>query len=330
MEPMGQSPATISRETFQKNFTVWTVSVSSWQGRDKLSANDLDKSPSEIPDIFKLGSKSLIPDDVRRRLISPRAKINALMQAANAHPFFVKSLWAVPDQNFLFVKNGIERIQQEQAAIVEDVVQELYYVQPTLKDRMIEKYPQLADAKWPNEYEIKNEFSITPHCFQVAGLEFNQADPEEVLQAKQESKERLEAGYRELEDLILQEAHMELVETCQKITEKVLDNVDKVTETTLKKPKRVIERYTMMAGVFDNQAIKDEVEKLRLVVESVDAKTIRDHDVVASQFAARIREIGESIGDLAGIGKSGMVKRVVKMGAPQVGQAENGEMKEAA
>ena len=316
-----------SQQTFQKNFTVWTVSVSSWQGRDKLNANDLDKTPSEIPDIFKLGSKSLIPDEVRRRLMSPRAKINALMLAANARPFFVKSLWMVPDKAFLFVKEGIERIQQEQVAIVEDVVQELYWTEPTLKSRMIEKYPQLYDAKWPDEYEIKKEFSITPHCFQVAGLEFNQADPDEVLAAKHQFQANLEAGYRELEDLILQEAHASLVEACETIAGKVLENADKVTETTLKKPKRVIERYTMMAGVFDNEQIKAEVEKLRLVVESVEAKTLRDHDVVAGQFAAKIREIGESIGELAGIGKSGMVKRVVKM-APPV--EETGEMQEAA
>jgi hypothetical protein len=148
------------------------VSTSGWTGADRLQAHDLGKDAEEIPDIFKLGSKYLIPHEVRIRLNGASGKVAALISRIGK-PFFLKGAWFVPNKYLLAAKEGLEKIKQEQQATVDDLIDHKAEIQ----QEMVEKYPVLANAEWPSEEKIRNRFNIRYIVFEVTGAEATEADP---------------------------------------------------------------------------------------------------------------------------------------------------------
>uniref|UniRef100_A0A6M3L812 DUF3150 domain-containing protein n=1 Tax=viral metagenome TaxID=1070528 RepID=A0A6M3L812_9ZZZZ len=298
-----------TQELLYQNCTVWAVSTSNWTGSDRLKAEDLDKSSEDIPDIFKLGSKSLIPHDLRLKLNSPRQQVQALMNRIGRQFLpHLKGVYVVPNNNLQLAREGIQLIQERQQAIVEDLIANKEQVRYEMGD----KYPQLYNAEWPSDEKIRNSFNVRKLVFTVTGVEMNEADPDDLIKAKQEFQEELKVAYDELKEEILREAHTAIIEVCEDITKKILETGEKVTETTLKKPKRIIEQYMNVAGLFDSADIQSKVNDLRSAIEHAEAKELREDWEVAQGFARTLRSLGDNIGDLSGINSEGQRKRVLK------------------
>ena len=122
------------RDILFENATLWIPSTTAWSGTDKLTAKDLDKEPEDVLGIFRLGRKALLPDEWHVRLGSSRSKITALMTKVGLQSF-IRGAWVVPDKNLLFAKEGMARIQEEQALIVEEFINAF----PVIKEEMIAK-----------------------------------------------------------------------------------------------------------------------------------------------------------------------------------------------
>jgi len=290
-----------------ENGTVWAVSTSGWRGADSLSADDLGKNASEIPDIFKLGSKYLIPDEVRISLNGASCKVAAFMSRIGK-PFFLKGAWFVPDKHLLAAREGIETIRQEQHAVVEDMLS--HY--PDIKQEMIEKYPVLVNANWPTEDKIRDRFSIRYIVFEVSGAEAKQADPAELIEAKRQFRAELRQAYEDYKNEILREAHDAIIEVCEEINRKIMQTGEKITEATLRKPRRIIDDYMTVASIFDLDEVKAEVAKLKNQLDNAVAKEIREDWSVQKEFAKSLKALGETIGDLSGYNREGRLKRQVR------------------
>ena len=300
-----------TQELLYKNATLWAISTSTWTGSDRLMAEDLNKTVEEIPDIFKLGSKYLIPTETRKNLLVPRNQIAALMQRVG-RPFLdvMRGAWIVPNANLLLAKEGMTKIQERQDAIVEDLINNL----EEIKSDMLNDYPVLEGAQWPTPHQIRRKFKIKYLVFQLQGAEVSETDPEDLINAKKQFQEELKESYEELRQEIMREAHGAIVETCGEIEKKILETGDKITEGTLKKPRKVIEDYENIAAIFDVDEIKAEVAKIKKVLDNAEARTLREDWDVAQGFANALKTLGESVGDLSGYNKWGRKKRVVKIG----------------
>ena len=290
-----------------ENGTVWAVSTSGWRGADKLNADDLGKDASEIPDIFKLGSKYLIPDEVRIRLNGASSKVAAFMSRIGK-PFFLKGAWFVPNKHLLTAREGINTIREEQHAIVEDMLDHYYEI----RQQMIEKYPVLANANWPTPDKIRDRFNIRYLVFEVSGAEARQADPEDLIQAKRQFQQELRQAYNDYKDEILREAHDAIIEACEEINTKIMETGEKITESTLKKPKRIVDDYLTVASIFDMDEVKAQVSILKDQLDGAKAKELREDWGVMKAFASNLKAIGENVGDLSGYNRDGRLKRQVK------------------
>ena len=152
---MTESTQTTVEQQLYQNCTIWITSVSSWSGKDKLKASDLGKDPDDILDIIELGRKNIIPDDVRINMLKPSSQVTSLMTTVGKR-FFIRGAWLVPNGNFMQAQTGLEKINDNQAVIVDDLINNL----PAIQAEMIEKYPILADAKWPTDQQIRNRFKV--------------------------------------------------------------------------------------------------------------------------------------------------------------------------
>ena len=292
-----------------ENGTVWAVSTSGWSGNDRLEAEDLGIEEKDVLDIFRLGNKKLLPDAVRIRLHGARSQVQGLMMRVG-RPFFIRGCYFVPDKSLLGALEGLKMVRLRQ----EQEVSRFLDGYESMRWKMISDYPVLESAAWPTPEQIRARFAVKWVVFQVTGTEARSSDPEELIQAKREFQAELKGEYENLKTEILKEAHVALVDACRDIAERILQTGEKITETTLKKPRGIIDQYLAVASLFDSQAIRREVEKLQEVVDGASAKSIRERPMVARTFAASIKSLGESIGDLSGYSSDGRMKRRLDLG----------------
>ncbi|MFH2034570.1 MAG: DUF3150 domain-containing protein [Candidatus Margulisiibacteriota bacterium] len=289
-----------------ENGSVWSVTTKGWAGTDKLTADDLDKDASDIPDIFRLGSKYLLPKDARMAL-QCRAKINTLMDRFGKK-FMVPTMWYVPDRNALIVKEGLEAIARMRAAVVESLI--VRY--PLLKAEMQEMYPVLRTADWPTEDEIREKFNVRWLVFEISGATVKKSDPEALMEAKKEFLANLNSAYNELKDEMLKEAQIAIIEACEEITSRLLETGDKVTMATLNKPRKAIEKYENMAVFFDLDDVKAKVQEVKELVNMADAKELKSRWDITKVFGETLRDLTKDLGDLSGISSDGRAKRKIE------------------
>ena len=291
-----------------ENGTVWAVSTSGWTGSDRLQADDLGKTVDEIPDIFKLGSKYLIPDEWRVALNSSSGKVSSVMSRIGK-PFFMRGAWFVPNKHLIVAQEALRKLSETQNAIVEDFLE--HY--GAIGHEMIQQYPVLCNATWPTEDQIRRKFKIRYVVFEVNGTQVNETDPEELIAAKRKFQAELKVEFDEYKNQILREAHEAIIDVCEELNRKIMETgSDKVTEATLRKPRRIIDDYLTIADVFDMDEIKVRVRELKDTLDSAQAKAIRDDWSVAKEFAGNLKALGDSIGDLSGYDKEGRIVRKVR------------------
>lgn len=297
-------------EVILENGTVWFISTSSWTGKDKLKAEDIGVTQEDVLDIIELGSKKLLPKEIRVRLSKPRSQVTSLMDRIGKHFLHFKGAWWVPDSRFLVAKEGIDKIIETQQGIVDDLIMNL----PDIKQEMISEYPILESADWPSNDKIRRRFGINCAVCEVHGVSMKPTDTEELASAKRAFKEELTMEYEQYKENILKEAQLAIIDACHEINQKITEG-NKITEGSLKKPKRVIDDYLNIAEIFDIEDVRTEVAKIKSKFEDIQAEELRGDFSFATDFAESLKNMASNIGDLTGLSKDGQAKRVVKKAA---------------
>ena len=297
-----------TEQTLMENCTLWAVPSSGWTGTDKLQPEDIGKSEEEIPDIFSLGTKKLLPYEVRVRLNRPRNKIAGFMRKMGK-PFILRGVTVVPNKNLAITKAGIDAIVEEQNELVDHFLGRYH----SIRAEQILRYPFLADADWPDADRIRKAFDIKVIVFEISNTKAKKSDPDELIAIKEEYANQYKESLDELKEVLIGEAHATIINNCTEIADRIINQTGKITEATLKKPRNLIKEYEDIASLFDIDEIKLKVAELKSVMANVSAKEIKNSAVVAENFAYAVKTIGEDIGGLSGINESGQVKRIVKM-----------------
>ena len=239
-------------------------------------------------------------------MLKPSSQVTSLMSTVGKR-FFIRGAWLVPNSNFMQAQTGLEKIDSNQAVIVEDLINNM----PAIQAEMIYKYPILADAKWPTDQQIRNRFKVKWHVCEIRGAEINEADPLDLIEAKRRFQQQLSETYEEYSEQIMDQAKTAMMEAIKEISDKI-EQGQKITEGTLKKPKRVVDDYLNIAQIFDLQDVLAEIEKLKAELENVEAKDIRGNWDFSQQFADKIKGMAGNIGDISGLSADGSAKRRIQ------------------
>lgn len=294
-------------QTLKKTGSIWIVNTSSWTGTNRLTPEDIGKDSADIPDIVKLGSKYIIPKDVRLKLQGGNQGVRGIMKILDIDQFLpgIKSAWFVPDSKLLALKESLEAYREKRRNVAREIAEDI----PDIRRQMIEKYPMLAEVEWPGEQAILEQVDVKWTVLEVSGVTTNETDSDALIAAKQEFRENLTEKYNEYIKEILKEAHTAIIESCEEISKRILDTGDAVTAATLKKPQKVIDKYMLVAENFDLDDIKAKINELKGVVDAADSKEIKDRWDIAREFGTTLRKIGDEVGDLSGITSDGRAKR---------------------
>lgn len=303
--------------TFNEQGLFIIPSTGGWTGKNRLMAKDLGKEEDEIPDCFKLGNKDLLDPETRAKLQRPAARVQSLMDRF-CKPFIVgRGIHFCPNSKLTMVLEGLRAIKQEMGETVEAFLsggEPFGKDYETYKEWRVAEYPVLADAHWPTPDQIRKRFTLAWVAMQMQVAAPTAVDLEEVVAAKKASEESLKEAYDQWADLVLLDAQKAILETCADLREKV-EKGEKITASSLKKPKRVIEDYLNVAHIFDLAEVKEKVTELQNLIDATDTAEIRGDFQVGQQFAEALKNLGANIGDLSGLSEDGHVKRIVKKAA---------------
>ena len=297
-----------TKQTLMENCTLWAVPTSGWTGTDKLTPEDIGKNEEDIPDIFKLGTKKLLPYYERVKLNRPRNKIAGFMRKMGK-PFILRGVTVVPNKNLAITKAGIDAIVDEQMELVDDFMSRY----DIIKAERILAYPVLAQADWPEPDKIKEAFKIKVVVFEISDTKAKKTDPDELIAIKEEYANEFKETLEDLKSVLIGNAQKVIIDNCSEIAGKILNQTGKITETTLKKPKNLIKEYEDIASLFDIEEIKEKVAELKQIMNNVTAKDIKGSVIIAENFAHAIKNIGTDIGDISALNAQGEIKRVVTM-----------------
>ena len=298
-----------TEQIFLQNGTVWFISTSTWNAEDKLNPEDVGIKPEAILDIISLGNKKLLPDEIQIKLKKPRSQVTSLMDRLGKHFMHFKGAWWVPDKNFMMAKEGLDKIIEFQNLIVTDLLDNMEG-EDGIKAQMIKDYPILSDAEWPTEQQIRRKFGIRIAVCQIQGVNMKETDLEELTQAKKDFRNQLTRAYEEYKNQILIETQTAIIAACQEISEKI-KNSERITENTLRKPRRVVEDYLNITEVFDIEGVREKVREVKAKLDGVDAEGLRNQWEIAKAFSESMKNMASQIGDLTGLSIDGNVKRVV-------------------
>jgi hypothetical protein len=296
------------QETLMENCTLWAVPSSGWAGTDKLTAEDLNKSPAEIAENVSLGTKKLLPYTERVKLNRSRNKIATFMRKIGK-PFLLRGVTIVPNKNLAIAKEGLDRIILEQEETINDFLSRYHEI----KTERITSYPNLIDAKWLTPEEIKKAFKINVVVFEISNAEAKRSDPDELIALKEEYTDQFKNELQQFKELRLSQAYQVITETCQDIADRVLNRTGKLTTATLKKQMKIIKEYEGIAELFDLDSIKEKVAELKIVINNASVNDFKHSEIAARNFANAVKTIGEDISILSVTNKSGQTKRIVKI-----------------
>ncbi|MDP2663655.1 MAG: DUF3150 domain-containing protein [Dehalococcoidia bacterium] len=276
-----------------------------WRGRQALTAQDLGVDPGEVPDIFSLGSKMVVPKEALARFERIRAKADFIITQFT-FPFPTGSARFVPYTVWPEVMaelNGLKyRFRQETAEFIEKYDE--------YRQQMADKYPQHADAIKraaipANQIHSKFGFDYTLYSIQMPrAVRYKAMEAREALnesEARRKAMERAEAQYREQFDAQMDEFLSNSVGKLREAVAQALGNVssrmekgDLVTQNSLTAVKRAIQRFRDLNFVQDA-----EVEaRLRELDEMVPEKSesLKNTDVQARFQAAIAAAMGSIVG----------------------------------
>jgi len=293
-------------KTLYQHGSVWVVQTKSFTGTDKLTPADLDKEPDDIEEIFRLGRKHTFPDVWRNKATSAPGKVQALMSVVGEQ-FFIKGAYYVPFKNTLAAKEGLEKLQKDHRQIGIDMAEAL----PEIKTEMTSRYPDVS-FRWPTPERIMNKFDVSWLVFQINDVGATESDPEDLIAAKKEFQQELKNSYEDLKKEVLKEAHLKIIEACDTIYGKIFETGDKITAATINKPLKIIEKYTQVAELFDLKDIKGKVGEIKSLLESADAKTVRDDWNTATALGEGLKKMADDLDDLSGYSADGTLKRKIK------------------
>lgn len=310
------------RKTFFDRGVVFFTSTSAWTAKDKLRPSDIGKQPVEIPDIVKLGSKDLLPEDLRVSMTSgARTKVSAFMKRVGTNFTIgdnnIPGAWFVTNRNLLAANEGLKTIRKWMDDKVEEFLTptaELSWKSPyeDAKDRMVAEYSWLVDAVWPSADQIRQKYNVAWKVCEITGTDAKSGDPEEIIEAKKQFRKDLDDGFNQLKDSILSEAHVAIQAVCEDISKRITET-GTITVPAMKRPLKIVKQYLDVAEAFDDEKIKEAVLELKATIMGTSAEKIREDWEVAEQFASAMKKIGENVGDLSAFGRDGRPKRKVRL-----------------
>ena len=301
---------------FQDGILI-SLSVSYWRGKKALTAKDLGLKPQDVPSIFSLGRKCLIPRDVIARFRSVEEKAAYTIEGAS-FTFPIGNLKFLPRAQ---VQSTVESLEQYRTEFLELV--ELFYKHyDEYRERMMHEYPQhrkALEAHYPAVKQLKRSFNFGYDLFEIAlpngNIKQSKTSVEKLdkeAKAKAVAEERYHAQIRAKVDGFLEgvvsELRQKTTDLCGHVAKKIAKG-ELVTEATVRSLRDWIEKFEQMNFTGD-QTVSQQLASLKKALGSRSAAEYREDETAAALLGQALNTVVQAVSKLGDVSSvTGAYKR---------------------
>ena len=253
--------------------------ISYWRGKRPLTAEDLGADPNDIPDIFTLGRKLIVPKDALAAFQKIEARSHYITEQFT-FPFPTGRARFIP---YSVLEGVIEKLKQAQQEF-NYYTEQFFEHYEEYRQEFIEKYPDWKDALekgYIGEPELRKRFKFGYLLYEVSlpkGARFKAVQERDAVDdakaresAIKEAEEEYKAQFREQIDTFLVGSVAKLRaavgDAVINVAEK-LEKGDVVTSHSLNSLKNTIDKFRTLNFIGDTEVSTKLAELEALIPES--------------------------------------------------------------
>lgn len=270
-----------------------------WRGKTKLSPQDLGLKPEEVPDIFSLGRKLVIPASSLRRFERISARVEYLLDQFS-FPFPTGSARFVPYSVLPQVMEEVHKLRADFAQETEKFIERY----DEYRQQMLEEYPQHKEALERGAIapdKLRKRFAFGYVIYEVVlpkGIRFKAIEEKEAIQgavarqqaiteAQEEYRKQFEAQIDEFLESSVEKLRIAVGNTVLKVADK-LSAGEAVTAASLDSLRKTIDKFRTLNFVGDNE-VESRLKDLEALIPK-SSTDLKNADV-ASNFARALESI---------------------------------------
>jgi len=267
-----------------------------WRAHKSLSANDLNIREEDVPDIFNLGVKLLIPKE-------ERAKFNKIEQRsrkrleAYSFPFFVGTTCRFVPLKML--ENVIQDLNESKKEF-DQLVEEMLDNYDDIRDAMLVRYHDIRESLepfYPSLSLLRTKYYFKWNVFEIG--EATEACTAELTAEYENFKRRLNDEFNSFVSGAVKDLRSEVSTTCDKLLKKI-EGGEIIKEQTLTSVKNVIDRFDKLNFVGDGK-VSESLDVLRSSLSSVSGKDISNDVNIRGRVSDLAKQVSRSAKDLSDI-----------------------------
>lgn len=270
-----------------KDGVVISLHIGYWQGRKALKASDLGLVEAEVPDIYQLGQKMLIPIEERNafRAIETRARLKL---ENYSFKFFVGSAARfVPIKSLGRVLDELKGHEAEFNEAVDDILSR--YDQ--IRREMLEKYSDLRDKLepfYPSPQALRRKYYFRWSTFQVTTPNGEEAVPEALAEEYAQFRDSLRKEMEGFLDDAVADLRGQVVEKVEPLLKRI-ESGEIIRDQTLQSIRGVCDKFEMLNFAGD-KTVEQALARLRGAINGS-----KGEDMKASDLKDKIGKAAEAV-----------------------------------
>jgi hypothetical protein len=287
--------------------TLIDLSISYWRGRKALQPRDLGLRPEDVPAIYSLGKKLLLPKAVIVAFRSIEEKAAYLIESAS-FSFPIARLRFLPRAKVAEVVAGLEAYRTEFLEQKRHLIREY----DNLREQMLRDHPKYRNALegyYPSRRALERCFDFhwdlfalaLPRDLPVVRVTAEKVSREERARqvAAQRYQERIKQQVDGFLDDVVQTLRSKTVDLCRHVATKI-EKGELITEATINSVKDWITRFESLNFIND-QPVAKQLASLRKTLGTRTAKEYREDEDAASVLGKALTGIVENVSRIADI-----------------------------
>jgi len=268
-------------------YIVW-LDIRTWSGQQVLRPEDLGLRGSDLPELYSLGRKLLVPRETIRRFhtLADRAR-----EVLRQYGFPFRRDYFVPvtvldrvchrlDEVIVQFNREVDRFLERYAAVWEEMegrYREAARLAYSLsrseepEEQFVERFLARIRMAYPAADVLRGKFSMSyvygwPSVHELSGA----LPPEVAAELARRAREQLKRDVEVFLDQAAQELRARVAETCERVANMILEN-QVVREQTLESLRRMVDDFRAL-NFLDDQEVADRLALLETYLN----RTARD------------------------------------------------------
>jgi hypothetical protein len=297
--------------TMIKDGVVVSLHIGYWQGKKALKAEDLGLDPSNVPDIFNLGQKMLIPLEERNAFRNIETRARQRLEALSFHFFASPGSRFVPLKGLGKVLEDLKNMKGEFDGAVEDILSRYQ----TIRVEMLEKYSELRDKLepyYPSPTALRSKYYFKWEVYQISAPDASEAVPEDLVAEYAKFKDSLRREFEGFLEEAARDLRAQVAEKAEAILKKI-NSGEIIRSQTLDSVRSMIDRFETLNFIGD-KTVEQALAKLRKSINGSTGEDVAAGSDLREKIGEAAKKVAEAAGNQSDISQvAGRYRRAIMM-----------------